>query len=45
MTLLREAHPGYEKDPFVKKAPLKKKLIYTLLSCGMYDAVLRIYDR
>ena len=45
MALLKAAYPDYKKDPFMKEAPLRKKIIYTLLGLGMYDAVLRIYDR
>ncbi len=45
MMLLKQAYPAYMKDPFVKNASFKKKLIYRLLDWGKYATVLKIYDR
>ncbi len=45
MTNMRTCYPNYKKDVLYQNAGKKKKLIYSLLSVGMYGAVLKIYDR
>ncbi|MCR5449853.1 MAG: glycosyltransferase [Solobacterium sp.] len=37
--------PDYMKDPIVKKAGWKKKMIFGLLNMKKYDMVLKLYDR
>ncbi len=45
MRRLKHSYPGYRSDPAYRSAPFKKKLIWFLLSAGMYDIVLKLYDR
>ena len=45
MERLKKSYPNYNKDRLYKHAPFKKKIIYRLLSRGMYGRVLKLYDR
>ena len=44
-SVLRQSYPDYDRDPAVKKAGLKKKVIYHLLKTGRMEQVLKLYDR
>ena len=45
MEILKQEYPDFMKDPYVKKAGFRKKMIYNLLNEGNYKMVLRLYDR
>ncbi|MBQ6490050.1 MAG: glycosyltransferase [Solobacterium sp.] len=45
MKRLAASCPDYMKDPKVKKAGWKKKMIFGLLNMKKYDMVLKLYDR
>ncbi|MBQ1321947.1 MAG: glycosyltransferase [Solobacterium sp.] len=45
MARLRQSYPDYDKDPALKQAGFKKKVIYHLLKTGRMEQVLKLYDR
>lgn len=45
MEILKQEYPDFMKDPYVKKAGFRKKIIYNFLAEGNYKMVLRLYDR
>ena len=45
MARLRQSYPDYDKDPALKQASFKKKVIYHLLKTGRMEQVLKLYDR
>ena len=45
MNNLYNYYPGYKNDKKYKEYGIKKKLIFSLLEKGMYDTVLKLYDK
>ncbi len=45
MAHLRRAYPEYRKDTWFQKAGFRKKLIWSLLACGQYAMVMRLYGK